>query len=107
VAYGGNKVPNTGESAGSVPGDLQVAVNGRTTYWPRSAPSKGRAFRNFELRERLRRTNVRVWCDGCTPGETGLGRDRPCRPRNWTPCRDFGILPPVKQSIVTLDMEEF
>lgn len=75
--YGGNKVTQYWAKApGAYREDLQVAVNGRYTYWLSKRPiPRGVAFENFELRERFYDGQTFVFgVTGRTPGELGLGR---------------------------------
>jgi hypothetical protein len=61
--------------AGTSPGNLQVAVNGRYTYWMSRHPIPGGvAFENFEMREPFHPGQRFVFGITCrTPGELGIG----------------------------------
>jgi hypothetical protein len=75
--YGGCKVTQYwAKAAGTFHKDLEVAVNGRYTYWRSSQPIPGGvAFENFELRERFYDGQQFIFgITRLTPQELGFGK---------------------------------
>jgi hypothetical protein len=75
--YGGFKVTQYwAKAAGTFRDDLQVAVNGRYTYWRSTKPIPGGvAYENFEMRERFYDGQRFIFgITRRTPQELGMGK---------------------------------